>query len=241
MNFELEIIGTHIHSCVQAEKAGATRIELCAGLCEGGITPSYGLIREAVRKLIIPVHVMIRPRGGDFLYSDDEFDAMKQDVRLCKSLGAAGIVTGLLKRNGSIDIEKSKQIVELAYPLPATFHRAFDRARNPEDAIKAIIDAGFERILSSGQAETVVAGTSLLTNLIQQFGNDIIIMPGAGIDAGNIAQIAKATGATEFHLSAKLQSTSAMEYINSQMNEELKVPSVDMEMIKSIRAILESL
>lgn len=241
MSFELEIIATTAEMCIAAEKHGATRIELCAGMSEGGTTPSAGLIKAAIQKAKIPVYVMIRPRGGDFLYSDTEYETMLADILLCKNLGAPGIVTGILNKDGTIDRERNCRITELAYPLGVTFHRAFDRATNPMNAVKAIIDCGFERILSSGQKPTAMEGRELLKSLIQQFGNDIIIMPGSGINADNIEELAKITGATNFHLSGKTEVPSKMEFVNQEMQEQLNNATLNVPIIERVIEILKTL
>lgn len=241
MQFELELIATTVDMCKMAKQAGATRIELCTGLCEGGTTPSEGLIRGALRNAGIPVYVMIRPRGGDFFYSDMEFETMLEDVVRCKQLGADGIVTGILNKDGSIDKKRNLKMVERAFPLGVTFHRAFDRALNPEQTVKDILDCGFERILSSGQMPTVVEGQNLIKDLVQKFGNEIIIMPGSGINEKNIEEIARTTGATQFHLSAKKSIPSQMDYYNPSMRETGENPTIDFEMISLVAKKLAAL
>lgn len=241
MEFELEIIGTTIEGCLAAEKAGATRIELCGSLCDGGTTPPYSLIKAAVEKLRIPVYVMIRTRGGDFLYTDEEFELMKDDVKLCKQLGAEGIVTGILSQDGSVDKERNKTLVDLAYPLGTTFHRAFDRVADPFSAIQDIISLGFERILTSGQKPVAVEGTSLLKELIEKHGDDIVIMPGSGINDENILDIANKTGAREFHLSGRSAQLSQMKFVNPEMKDPINNPAVDVTLIASIASKLRSL
>lgn len=241
MEFELEIIGTTIEGCLLAEKAGATRIELCGSLCDGGTTPPFSLIKAAVTKLRIPVYVMIRPRGGDFFYSDEEFALMKEDIQVCRKLGVQGIVTGILLKDGTVDKERNQKLVELAYPMGATFHRAFDRAADPHFAIMDIIDLGFERILTSGQKPTALEGMTLLKDLVEKHGDDIIIMPGSGITDENILEIANQTKAKEFHLSGRSSLSTQMEYVNPDMNETLSNPAVDVKLIQSIASKLKSL
>jgi len=241
MNFELEIIATTAQLCRIAENAGATRIELCAGLCEGGTTPSFGVIKSSLKIVNIPVYVMIRPRGGDFFYTADEFAAMQEDIKCCKALGVPGVVFGILNKDGSVDKPGNSILTELAYPMSVTFHRAFDRTINPQQAVEDIISCGFDRILSSGQQPVASKGKNLLKALISQYGNDIIIMPGSGINANNIEDIAKTTGAGEFHLSGRKTVSSNMEYLNPALNEPGVNQSIDADVILQIRKKLEAI
>lgn len=238
---KLEIIGFTIESCVVAQKAGANRIELCDGPGEGGTTPSYGFIKTAREKLSIDLFVMIRPRGGDFLYSEDEFEMMKSDVLLCKQLGCDGIVTGILTPDGKVDIKRNKELVELAAPLKATFHRAFDRVSYPSEALEDIIDIGFERILTSGGVPKAMDGAQNLAKLITQAAGRISIMPGSGVNASNILSLAKITKAIEFHSSASISLGSGMDYINEEMNENLSTVLADensvREMVKALKKL----
>lgn len=241
MNYTLEVIGFNIESCLIAQNSGANRIELCDNPGEGGTTPSYGLIKAARKKLSIELYPIIRPRGGDFLYSEDEFEIMKQDVMLSKKLGCDGVVIGMLNDNGSIDKNRCSQLVELAYPLGVTFHRAFDRSAEPFKAMEDIIEIGCERILTSGQRASVTDATELVAQLIEKAGERIIIMPGSGVRADNIASIAMQTKATEFHTSARTMAGSRMKYKNEKINEDLKSVTVDEEEIRKIRMILEGI
>lgn len=201
-NFLLEICANGIASACAAQEAGADRIELCENLAEGGTTPSYGLLQHVRRKVKLPVYVLIRPRPGDFIYSDDEFDIMQTDIRLCKKLGYDGIVAGILT-DGYVDIDRMAAIVQLAAPLPVTFHRAFDVCPDPLTALETIIDSGCKRLLTSGQQPTAEAGKELIRELVQRAGDRLIVMPGAGIHEHNIAELAAYTRAMEFHTSAK--------------------------------------
>jgi len=197
----LEICSSSYQSACNAETAGAQRIELCAELAIGGITPSYGLIKQAVDTLSITVNVLIRPRSGNFTYSEAEFDIMKQDIQLCKNLGCGGIVSGVLHADNTIDIPRTKELIELSKPLPFTFHRAFDWTPNPTKALSQLIELGAHGILTSGQNTTAEKGLSLLKEL-QEIANDKInILPGGGINAGNAA-VFKAAGFNEIHASA---------------------------------------
>jgi copper homeostasis protein len=236
---KLEIIGFNIESCIAAQEAGANRIELCGGPGEGGTTPSYGFIKSAREKLHINLYVMIRPRGGDFFYSDEDFQIMKNDIAVCKELGCDGIVTGILKKDGKVDKERCKELLDLAYPLEATFHRAFDRVSNASEALEDIIDLGFERILTSGLKPKAIDSTDILAQLINQSDERIIIMPGSGVNAENIISIAKSTGAKEFHSSASFSKTSEMEFQNKEMNETLNHISVNTEEVKKMVQLLK--
>lgn len=236
---KLEIIGFNIESCIAAQSAGADRIELCSGPGEGGTTPSYAFIQSAREKLKIDLYVMIRPRGGDFLYSEEDFEMMKKDVAVCKKLGCDGIVTGILNTDGSVDKKRCKELIELAYPLEATFHRAFDRVKDPFEALEDVIESGFERILTSGLKPKAVESADLLAKLIKQADGRIIIMPGSGVNADNIISIAESTGAKEFHSSATISKETEMKFINTQMKESLTHISVNKEEVKKMRQLLD--
>ncbi len=236
---KLEIIGFNIESCVAAQKAGANRIELCAGPGEGGVTPSYAFIKTAREKLHIDLYVMIRPREGDFLFSNEEFDMMKTDVSICKELGCDGIVTGILTSDGKVDKERCKQLIELAYPMEATFHRAFDRVADPFEALEDIIGLGFERILTSGLKPKVMEAIETLTALIKQSGDRIIIMPGSGITSANIIEVAEKTGAKELHSSASILKESNMQFQNIEMHESLKYITANEEEVKKMALLLK--
>lgn len=236
---KLEIIGFNIESCIAAQQAGANRIELCAGPGEGGTTPSYGFIQAAREKLQIDLYAMIRPRGGDFLYSDEDFEIMKKEVVVCKKLGCDGIVTGILKIDGKVDKKRSRALIELAYPLEATFHRAFDRVKDPFEALEDVIESGFERILTSGLKPKAVESTDLLSKLIKQANGRIIIMPGSGVNSGNIISIAESTGAKEFHSSATISKETEMKFISTQISESLNHISVSIREVKNMRQLLD--
>jgi copper homeostasis protein len=205
MIFKLEVIGFTIEGCLIAQNAGAHRIELCDSPADGGTTASYGFIKAAREKLQIELFPIIRPRGGDFFYSDDEFEIMKIDVQLCKELGCDGVVIGMLTKDGRVDKKRCSTLVNLAYPLGVTFHRAFDRTEDPFEALEDIIEIGCERILTSGQKQNALEGAALIKQLINKADDRIIIMPGSGVRSENIVQIAETTGAVEFHSSARIQ------------------------------------
>ena len=241
MLFKLEIIGFTIEGCILAQSAGAHRIELCDNPGEGGTTSSYGFIKAAREKLNIQLYPIIRPRGGDFFYSDDEFEIMKTDISTCKELGCDGVVIGILNADGTVDKQRCKQLVELAYPLGVTFHRAFDRATDASKALEDIIDTGCERILTSGQRPNATDGAELIAALIKQADGRIIIMPGSGVRSDNIVALAEKTGAVEFHSSARIFIDSKMEYTNDMMQESLRSVAVDEDEIKKIIANLKSI
>ena len=221
MKFKLEVIGFTIESCMIAQAAGAHRIELCDNPSEGGTTPSYGFIKTARENLSTELYPIIRPRGGDFLYSEIEFEVMKADIENCKSLGCDGVVIGILNADGTVDKKRCKQLVEIAHPMKVTFHRAFDRTNDPFKAMEDIISIGCERILTSGQKNLAIDGEELLNKLVKQANNRIIIMPGSGVNSDNIETLVKNTNATEFHTSARTFVNSKMEFINESMDEQL--------------------
>ena len=240
MIFTLEIIGFNIESCIVAQAAGANRIELCDNPAEGGTTPSYGFIKKAREVLQIELYCMIRPRGGDFFYSDEEFEIMKTDVQTCKQLGCDGVVIGMLNQDGTVDKERCKKLVELAYPMGVTYQRAFDRVKDPFAALEDIIETGCERILTSGLVPSCFDGAPLIARLIQQADDRIIIMPGSGLRASNVNDVAKITGAREFHTSARINVDSNMDYTNEAIKENLQTVLVDEEEVKRIIANLKS-
>lgn len=206
---QIEVCCFSLNSCLVAQRAGANRIELCGGLAEGGTTPSAGLIQLVRQQITIPFYVMIRPRGGDFLYSETELAVMKADIQLAKALGADGLVFGLLNPDGTVDEGRTKQLVDLAAPLPVTFHRAFDMTRDPLEALEAIIRTGAIRILTSGQQQTAESGLSTLQQLSQAATGRIEIMAGAGVNAQNAPLFIDA-GVDALHLSGSQKEDSGM-------------------------------
>lgn len=227
MSYKLEVIAFSIESCSIIQKAGAHRIELCDNPGEGGTTPSYGMIKKARELASIELYTMIRPRGGDFLYNADEFNAMKEDIQLCKQLGCDGVVFGLLNADGTVDKARTATLVELAYPMGVTFHRAFDRTRDALEALDTLIELGCERVLTSGLHPNVTAGKNTLKQLVTAADQRIIIMPGSGVRHTNLAELARFTGAVELHTSARTNLASGMNYLNKQMNEDLSSVTVD--------------
>jgi copper homeostasis protein len=232
MSFKLELIAFNIQSCIDAQAAGAHRIELCANPAEGGTTPSYGFIKAARDKLTIDLYPIIRPRGGDFLYTDDEFDIMKSEIKVCKVFGCNGIVTGMLNADGTIDKKRCKELVELARPMGVTFHRAFDRTNDLLQALEDVIEIGCERILTSGGVPSVIDGADMIAALIKKAAGRIIIMPGSGVRADNIKMLAEKTGAVEFHSSARTNFESKMKYNSEGMKEDLKQVGLDVEEVR---------
>jgi copper homeostasis protein len=215
----LEIAVSNIQAAQLAQQAGAHRIELCDNLREGGTTPSFGYLQQARKKISIPVYPIIRPRGGDFLYNDEEFAIMKQDVLLCKQLGFEGVVIGLLQTDGTVDVKRTAQLVQIAWPMGVTFHRAFDRTNDPFSALENIIETGCERVLTSGLMPDAPTATAFIKELVDAAGDQIIIMPGSGVRASNLEMLVRQTGATEFHSSAKITTASAMQYRNARFPE----------------------
>lgn len=218
MSFTLEICAASLASCIAAAEGGANRIELCDNLLEGGTTPSYATIALAREKVKIDLYPIIRPRGGDFLYSDLEFEVMKKDIELCKQLGCNGVVIGILLPNGRVDQERCRILTQLAWPMGVTFHRAFDMTDNPFEALEDIISIGCERILTSGARNTAVEGAALLKDLLERANDRIAIMAGSGVRATNIAQLIQTTGITEFHTTAKAYEESKMVYRNPNVS-----------------------
>ncbi len=239
--YTLEVIAFTIASCLKAASAGAQRIELCDNPGEGGTTPSYGMIRMAREKTSLQLYPIIRPRGGDFLYSDEEFSIMMQDIRICRETGCDGVVIGLLKPDGTVDSIRTARLVNAAYPMGVTFHRAFDRTRDAEEALEQVIQCGCERILTSGLRPGVNEGADILKLLVEKAEDRIIIMPGSGLRSDNIESIARITGAREFHSSARRNVQSDMSYQNPGMSEQLQVTDLDNEEVRAMAVILRKL
>lgn len=216
---KIEICANSVESAVKAQQAGAYRVELCAGIPEGGTTPSFGEIRMA-RQLLTQtkLHVIIRPRGGDFLYSPLEQEIMLHDIKVSRQLGADGVVFGCLTAEGNVDMPLMKKLMNAVGDMSVTFHRAFDMCRNPKEALENIIELGIDRILTSGQEATAEKGIPLLKELVAQADGRIIIMPGCGVNAGNIRKIAEETGASEFHFSGRSTVESGMMFRNKKVS-----------------------
>lgn len=220
--FKFEICANSVESCLAAQEGGADRVELCAGIPEGGTTPSYGEIKLA-RKLLTKtkLHVIIRPRGGDFLYTPLELERMEEDIRICRELGVDGVVFGCLTEEGDVDREANRRLVELARPMSVTFHRAFDRTADPMKALEDIISLGCNRILTSGQQPKAIDGISLLAQLEKKLKEyplpPIQLLAGSGVNEENIRQIFDATGIHEYHFSARANVVSKMKHYNHEV------------------------
>lgn len=220
--FKFEICANSVESCLAAQEGGADRVELCAGIPEGGTTPSYGEIKLA-RKLLTKtkLHVIIRPRGGDFLYTPLELERMEEDIRICRELGVDGVVFGCLTEEGEIDREANRRLVELARPMSVTFHRAFDRTVDPMKALEDIISLGCNRILTSGQQPKAIDGINLLAQLEKKLKEyplpPIQLLAGSGVNEENIRQIFDATGIHEYHFSARVNVVSKMKHYNHEV------------------------
>ena len=240
MPFKLEVIGFNIESCILAQAAGAHRIELCDNPGEGGTTPSYGFIQAARKILQIELYPIIRPRGGDFFYSEAEFEIMKADVKICKDLGCDGVVIGMLHADGTVDKERCTALIQIAHPMAVTFHRAFDRVNDASQALEDIIEMGCERILTSGLVPQALDGAQEIAALIKQANERIIIMPGSGLRAANIIELAKKTSAVEFHTSARIITDSKMHFTNPAMKESLKSVTANETEIKEIISSLNN-
>ena len=214
----VEVCANGVESCIAAQEGGADRVELCAGIPEGGTTPSYGEIKVARRVLTtMRLHVIIRPRGGDFLYTELEVERMAEDIGVCRQLGVDGVVFGCLNADGTFDLEKNRYLVECSRGMSVTCHRAFDRAVNPEQALEDVIALGFDRILTSGQQPKAEQGIDLLAKLNRQADGRIILMAGSGVTEQNIRRIREATGLTEFHFSGRESFGSSMQYVNPNL------------------------
>ncbi|HET6424078.1 MAG TPA: copper homeostasis protein CutC [Planctomycetaceae bacterium] len=212
----IEICVDSVEGALASERGGADRVELCGDLIEGGTTPSAGCIRLTRESIRIGLQVMIRPRGGDFCYSDLEFSVMQHDIRIAKELGADGVVIGCLTPAGDVDLPRTTELINLARPMNVTFHRAFDMCRDPRSALDDLIQAGADRVLTSGQEATCLEGLPLLSDLHRQAAGRIIVMACGGITARNIAGIVKATGVSEVHLAARCTIESRMTFRNDQ-------------------------
>jgi copper homeostasis protein len=234
----LEIAVFNIESAILACDAGADRLELCENPYDGGTTPSYGFLKNASEIISIPVFPIIRPRGGDFLYSHAEYKQICYDIELCKDLGFKGVVSGLLMKDGTIDYKRTSALVALAGEMQFTFHRAFDRAINPLHALEIIIETGSRRILTSGQVPNAFDGKELIQQLLQKANNRITIMPGSGIRSNNIQTLQAFTGAQELHSSARLTVKSSMQYHPNSMKENIENTLVDISEIKAMKALL---
>ncbi len=229
----IEVCAYSVQSVLNAFYAGADRVELCDNMYEGGTTPSLGAVITAKSVAPITLNVIIRPRGGDFCYSDIEFEVMKKDIELVKQAGADGIVIGILNPDGTVDVKRTTELVKIATPLPVTFHRAYDMTASPFDALDAVIDTGAARILTSGQMANAFDGKELIKRLVEKAGESIIIMPGGGVNSNNILQLIEETGASEFHLSAKKYFPGKMGYKKEGVGINVKDSIPEYEVLHS--------
>ncbi|MFH1179683.1 MAG: copper homeostasis protein CutC [Candidatus Bathyarchaeota archaeon] len=208
----LEVCANSLASALAAQTGGAYRVELCDNLYEGGTTPSLGCIKLAREKLDIKLNVLIRPRGGDFLYSDDEMEIIKRDIQTCKQVGVDGVVIGFLTPDGDIDKDRTRKRIKAAHPLSVTFHRAFDVCRDPYKALDELVSLGVDRILTSGQRNAAPQGVELISELVDLAGNNVIIMPGAGLKPENIKDFHLQVRAEEYHSTLHREIASEMRY-----------------------------
>lgn len=242
---KIEVCAYTLQSAINAEKAGASRVELCDNFFEGGTTPSYGVVELARKYISIELNVLIRPRGGDFCYSDLEFETMLKDIYAVKRLGVNGIAIGALTANGQIDKIKMKEIISIARPASITFHRAFDCVKNEFDSLNELIELGVERVLTSGLKNTAVEGKETLAKLVEKSQGKIVIMPGGGINYSNIEELINVTKASEYHLSGKRLMNNNFTCHNSEvrLNSTFSMPEfsyieTDGQKIKSVVDLL---
>ncbi len=230
----LEVCADSLTSIYAAEAGGANRIELCANLYEGGTTPCLAQIKQAKAKTKLKLNVIIRPRGGDFLYNNDEFELMKNDIATCGEIGCNGVVIGMLNADGTIDKERCAELIKIArtYGMEVTFHRAFDRSSDLFKALEDVIELGCERILTSGGEDTAPKGAPTIKKLVEQANERIIIMPGAGITESNIGELVRQTGLKEFHGTFRSSYPSKMKYINSLFVKEYNYLYTDENKVK---------
>jgi copper homeostasis protein len=242
-NIKIEVCAYSVQSAINAAEAGADRIELCDNFLEGGTTPSYGAVELARKKISIKLNVLIRPRGGDFLYSPVEFETMLKDISTAKKLGADGIAVGVLTSDGHVDEARMKKIMKSAGTMSVTFHRAFDCVADQAAAMEKLIELGVDRILTSGLKKSAYKGKEIIARIVQKAGERIIIMPGSGIDEKNIEELVNVTKAKEYHLSGKSVIKSEMNFLNTEINfsSSSLIPSGDyIESDQSkIKAVIE--
>ena len=211
----VEVCVDSLESAIAAERGGARRLELCSSLVEGGITPSAGLIATTRQKISIGLHLMIRPRAGDFCYTADEFEVMRRDVLIAKQLGADGVVFGILDQDANVDIERTRSLVDLAKPLNTTYHRAFDMSADVLVSLERVAETGADRILTSGGAPTAIEGTAILRNLVEAASGRMCIMACGGIDPQNVQAVLEKTSVREIHVGLRTPIASPMRYRNN--------------------------
>lgn len=236
----IEVCANSLQSALNAEKAGAHRIELCSELAVGGITPSYGLLKSVREKITLPVHVLIRPRSGDFTYSAEEFEIMKTDIKKCRDMGFDGIVSGILKKNFTLDVERTKILINTSGDLKFTFHRAFDWIRNPLKALAELESLGANCILTSGQQKSAEEGIKLLCELDQKT-SAVTIMPGGGVNLKNI-NVFKEKGFRNAHLSGStcIKTLSAEPQISMNSPSFLKDDEMTVSDVETIQKVVNA-
>ncbi|MBL8026173.1 MAG: copper homeostasis protein CutC [Fibrobacteres bacterium] len=237
---KIEICAFTFEACTNAELGGANRIELCDNPGEGGTTPSYGLIKRVREKVSLKLYPIIRPRGGNYFYSDDEFEIMLSDVKICKTLGCDGVSIGTQKIDGTIDIDRMKRIVDTADGMGVTCNRAFDLTPNPVKALEDLINAGCERVLTSGQEMLAPEAPELLAKLVNQAGNRIIVMPGSGVRPENVGSLAAKCRAKEYHSAARRYIDNPMTFQNPKVHDLGRVVVADADIIRAIRKNAEA-
>lgn len=236
----IEVCAFNLQSCLNAQAAGADRIELCGNPSEGGTTPAPGVLVQARKLVNIQLYPIIRPRGGYYFYSVDEVESIKQDILFCKQIGCDGISIGAQKMDGSLDIDLCKQFVEWAYPMKASLNKAFDLSPNLPQSLEAAVAAGFERILTSGGKRSAIEAISILADLVKQAGERIIIMPGCGLRSNNVAAIAKGTQAREFHSAAREDVLNPLSYQNEAVHDLGTVFNASVAELRLIKANAEA-
>ncbi|MDP8244495.1 MAG: copper homeostasis protein CutC [Candidatus Hinthialibacter antarcticus] len=246
--FALEVIVNSVQSARAAQAGGADRLEICDNLVEGGTTPSAGMIKRIRAAVEIPIQIMVRPRGGDFCYSADELGVMMYDIETAHYLKADGVVIGLLKPDGSIDVENTKALIEQARPLKVTFHRAFDMTSNPDHALDQLIEMGVDILLTSGLENKALDGVKNITRFVERAGGSLRIMAGSGVNENNAAQIINATGVRDIHVSCRTQTASLMQYKNPNIQmggsytiDEYSLNLTDKEKIQRVKKILSTI
>jgi len=240
-DFIIEVAAFNIESALLAQKAGADRVEFCNDPLGGGTTPSTGQLKVARKMLKLQLFPIIRPRGGNFVYTNAEFETMKTDIQLCRAIGCDGVVFGMLTPEGEIDSDRCAELITHAGNMSLTFHRAFDRCVNPSKALEEIIDLGFDRILTSGQQPTAAEGASTIWDLTKQADERISLMPGGGVRLDNLAAIVKATAAWEFHTSLRVEKKDKKIKEGGNLPEDPGMFTIDDKQLKEMRKLLEKL
>ena len=243
----LEIVASTVGDCMAAQNGGADRIELCAAIATGGLTPSLGTLIEAKKRVRIPIMTMVRPRAGGFCYSDEDFATMQRDAELLLSHGADGIVFGILHSDGSLDTKRCGKLVEIADGKQTVFHRALDVISGPSRALDDLIDLGFTRVLTSGQQRTAVEGRELIRQFVVQAGSRIEVLAGGGVRAHNVQQLAEVTRCTQVHMtafSARIDastSASCLSFGGVPGSPSGSYEHVDLEVVRRMRERLDAI